>query len=364
MKDVALQYLPIKTLSYWRFTRLSRCSLSGAYPNFVVSPIHVPKTQTKAQLIGKIFHAQLEKLNDGLTTGNLSSQDFREHFNSVIEKAAQDLSSDALNHFGDIRLWPELNEIYASLKKMFEVRLRAKGNARVYTERTLKSKDGLLLGQLDAFFLDNDGIDLIDYKSGSLSLAETPKEDYVNQLYFYSQLIEENFGQYPRTLTLTGRNLQSMSIEPSPPLAKKISDTMRNTLNTYNEKISTSQQEHLTDPSLDNCLLCDAKAVCSSFWKHAPEMNFPNWNHAVEGIQSKPFDRSRAGGATLTIEVTGGSLRCKTLQITRIARDRFPQISDTPGQPLMFLNVRLLEDSENAIAEASERTIILSVETT
>ncbi len=355
----------IKALSYWRYTRMKRCQLSGAYPAAVVSPAKKQATSTRFQLIGKLFHSGMEQVNKQITASKLDPKAFRNSFNALVDEMSdQVLRDSATRHFGKVSLWPEVGDVYSSLRKVLEIRRNAPTAApEVHSEETLYSKDQLLFGQLDAFFQDADGIDLVDYKSGAMTTEDAlPKEDYVNQLYFYAYLIEQNFGIYPKSLYLTGKKLDSINIAPSSERSDAIAKDMRLTLQQYNTTIELPNYlQGIASPSLENCVYCDAKSVCTAFWKSASGFEFPASAHAVIGLQSSPFQRSRHGACSMTVAVEQGSIAASELVITRVFESRFPELCDNVGQRLMLLNIRLLSPGPPALCEATDRAIILNL---
>jgi hypothetical protein len=307
----------------------------------------------------------MESLHALMRHGCPSGQEFRAEFNKVIDRVASDTASDpSSQHLGDIRLWPELAEIYRSLSRMVESRRSTSHSAglQVHSEEMLYSKDKLLGGQLDAFFKDADGIDLVDYKSGAITDSDLPKEDYVNQLYFYAYLLLENYGVYPRSLTLTGKNLESVKLDVSEDRSRELAQEMRALLATYNAAISQPYSlDKFTNPSSDNCVFCDAKPVCSRFWEAAGSMELPPWANSIIGIQSSLMGRSKRGGCTLDLDVERGTIKGSKMKVTRIFESRFPTLHDHVGQRVMLLNVRLLSSEPLPIAEATDRTAIFAL---
>lgn len=344
---------------------MARCLLSGAYPSSVVSELGKPSTNTRALVIGEILHSQMEFLNGLVSSGNSSPAEFRKGFNTTLEGIARDIERDpGSKHLGDIRLWPELSQIYNSVRALFDY-YRESGNAKreIHPEETIYSKDKVLFGKLDAFFKDDNGIDLVDYKSGAMTDGESLKEDYVRQLYFYAYLLTENDNQYPRKISLIGRDLQAVDLPISPQQSIAIAQDMRDTLQRYNDAISNATPpEELAKPSVENCKYCDAKAVCSSFWNLASEMALPERAHAVIGIQSSPITTSRRGVSWLNIDIEEGSVNADCLTVSRFDASRYPHIKDQIGQQLMLLNLRLINSQSPAVAETTDRTIILRMD--
>lgn len=358
--------LPIKSLPYWRFARMNKCLLSGVYPGSVVSKAGRPTTNSRSQLIGTIFHSQMEVLHGLIAAGNLSQSNFRDGFNNAIDGIARDIERDAVTrHFGDIRQWPEITDIYLSLRDILRLHRERASVAKVeiHSEEWIYSKDEQLFGRPDAFFISAAGIDLVDYKSGSMLEGDSLKEDYSNQLYFYAYLIEEKYGKYPKSLKLIGRDLGEMSIEPAPKTSVQLADQMRSKLREYNDLVSKpSYMDKITSPSAENCSYCDAKSVCNAFWKNAKQMELPNRAHAVVGTQTLPLERNRHGTTILSLDIQDGSIDCKSLKITRFQPERYPHIEDRVGQTIMVINLKLVSAAVHAIAETIDRTIFLTVE--
>lgn len=67
----------ISALSYWRYTRLKRCLLSGAFPHSVEQPVHSAPTINRSQILGQIFHAQMEKFHELVTADQLTKVSVR-----------------------------------------------------------------------------------------------------------------------------------------------------------------------------------------------------------------------------------------------------------------------------------------------
>ena len=362
MIDAIHSLTPIKALSYWRYTRLKRCQLSGAFPSSTGSKFVQKPVGGRAQELGIIFHSLMEAFHEFCVGDERESYKFREKFNSVLEKYSEtNARSPQFRQMGDPRTWPEITEIYRTLsdlvKQQHQVPLQMK--PIIHTEKTLYSKDGLLFGQIDAFFVHLDGIDLVDYKSGVILENDSPKEDYSNQLYFYAYLIWENFGIYPKKLTLTGKDNESVELAPSLEKSKGIASDMRATLDVYNTKVSNSSLiQSFSSPKSENCIYCDAKPVCESFWKEINSIEFPKWNHVLLGTQVGPFIRSRSGVITVQINVEKGSLKSTTVKVTKIFEARHSSLLDRPGQKILFTNLKKSSETSEDIAEMTDRTQI------
>lgn len=353
---------PIKALSYWRYTRLKRCQLSGAFPSSTKGPL-IPRAKSgRAQILGDIYHKLMESFHELTKKGAVTGKELRDEVNRIITVAAQSMRSEpATRHLGDPSLWPELADAYRALSDLVDRRgtVRSNSQVEVKTENRLYSRDGLLFGEIDAYFIRPEGIDLVDYKSGSMMEGDSPKEDYANQLYFYAYLIHENHGVYPRSLTLVGKDSATVSIAPSLEKSIELANDMRTVLAHYNDQVSRGAPvERFAVPKIENCLFCDAKLVCSAFWKTASSMEFPPWAHVAIGTQAGHIVRSRVGGSSIEIATERSSLRSKRIKIARIFEGRFPDLKDNPGQILAFTNLKQLIVGGQDLVEVTERSQI------
>ena len=228
---------PIKALSFWRFTRLNRCQVSGAFPSSTTASFFPKERQTKPQVLGNLFHSLMEEFHRIRHEGTLDQKAFILGFNRIVNDMSQELAANSMTqHLANITSWPELSEIYNSFSDFL---LRATPSAgsmpmEAHSEKTLYSKDGLLFGQIDAYFIHQNRIELVDYKSGKVLEDDIPKEDYVNQLYFYAYLIFENHGIYPEVLRLIGKNAEVIEIEPNIEKSVNLANQMRSVLASYN----------------------------------------------------------------------------------------------------------------------------------
>ena len=367
MKLKIEDFVPIKELSYWRFIRLRSCLLSGSFQNFSESKLANKKTKGRAQLIGDVFHDVMERINEiSKRTDQISGSEIRSIFNQALNNVKKQSVKSSLGHFGDPSQWPEIIQIYKSISD-FAARCKNFNSARpkeVHSEVKLSSRDGLLFGVIDAFFVFSNGIELVDYKSGRMIDDEYfPKEEYANQLLFYAYLIHENYGVYPHSLTLLGKDFDSVSIEPSFERSVSLANEMRQVLSHYNDSVSCQAPiRSFSNPTIENCLYCEAKPLCSPFWDHARELGLPRWGQVAIGKQVKPLVISRGGWGTLEIEILKSSLHVPRLKMTRILIKRFPDLRDNLGQCVIVTNLKILGGESSGIAEVTGRSEIIPFE--
>jgi RecB family exonuclease len=357
----------IAALSFSRFARLRRCLLSGAGPS-ELRGAGIPRPPAgRPQAVGEILHQLMQTLNEGAAGGVTDGPGFRAEFNRVVaEKRAQIAGSPAAAHLGDPGMWPEVTRVYRGLSEAYGRRWQsgAGGGSRTYAEKELRTKDGLLFGRLDAYVVHADGIEVVDYKSGMISEGDAPKEAYVEQLYFYAYLVEENYDRYPRTLSLAGGDGGLLNVRPDPQRSRQIAHEMRAMLAQYNSLVvAATTSEQLASPSTENCSFCDMKPACKAFWSALPVIELSGWHHVAIGRQLTPLVRTQLGGGSFVVTVEQSSLRSDTLKVSRVFERRYPDVDlqTNVGQRLVLTGLRQPSERNLALAEATERSSIVAI---
>jgi RecB family exonuclease len=364
MFDSALTLLPLRALSFSRYTRLKRCLLSGAARGADKGATPLRRPMTRANAVGEMFHEVMRLFNE--SSPHTAVADLRQQFNSVLESTRSQLGASPLTrHLGDPRLWPEVAVIYRALVDLADRRSKScvDPKSQVFAEKELFSRDGALFGKVDAYFIRDDAIDVVDYKSGTMVDGEQVKQDYADQLYLYAYLVRETHNIYPRTLSLVGKDGAVLSLPPSARRSEDVAADMRGILVRYNRAIADAPPAQLATPSVDSCVFCDMKTGCARFWAALDTLELPSWSHVAIGLQSKPFVKSRLGTGSVELTVETSSIRTPVLNITRLFENRFPGIdfSNHVGQRLMVTNLRQPTITNPRLVEATERTTVVSL---
>ncbi|HEV3189157.1 MAG TPA: hypothetical protein VGY54_01600, partial [Polyangiaceae bacterium] len=200
---------------------------------------------------------------------------------------------------------------------------------------------------------------------GAILDDDEPKQEYEDQLYFYAYLVQETYDAYPRSLNLVGRDGGAVPVVPSPARSIALANEMRAVLAQYNEVISIVRPlEDLANPTSENCLFCDRKAICERFWSAVPQLSIPPWNHIALGVQTTPLVRTPRGAGWLELAVEKSSLATQGVKITRLFAQRFPAVDleHRVGQRLLLTGLRQSHAVNPAIVEATERTAIICME--
>lgn len=277
------------------------------------------------------------------------------------------VQSSTAQHLGDPLSWPELTNVYRRMTDVLERRRREGGESSVtvHAEVDLVSKDELLFGRLDAYFLRGNELELVDYKAGAVLDGERPREEYVEQLYFYAYLLEQNLGRYPTSLQLVGRDGVGIAIEPSPGRSNALAGEMKELLAAYNSHAATGiDASALASPGASACASCDLKPTCAPFWDALSRIQLPAWAHVAVGVVARPAVRSRLGACSFDLKVTRSSLGVSDLKVTRMFEDRYPGLTldRMVGRELMITGLRRVSERTATVAELTDRSLILPLE--
>lgn len=361
----ALHALP--TLSFSRYLRLKKCFLSGAALAKTRGSGEGRSPRLRSQVVGDILHDVMSDINSTDVCA-LSQATFRARFNAVVNAThAKLLATSSSRHLGNPNNWPELVAIYRRLVDVVELRRSNEQCEGVvtYAERSLTSRDGLLWGRPDAYFVSQSDIDLVDYKTGSIFEEDGPRQDYEDQLYFYAYLIDQAHGIYPRSLSLSGPDGNIVSLPPSVERSQAVASNMLSVLEQHNRLAAQGASlEELATPASASCLFCERKLVCERFWHSLPVLETPPWNHVAIGLQSTPLARTARGGGWFELAVEKSSLSVRTLKVARVFDQRFPAVDleHRVGQRLLLTGLRRSEAANPVAAELTDRSTIVCLE--
>lgn len=354
----------IQSLSFWRFVRMRSCMLSGAYPSSTECTMKPKPLAGKAQILGQIYHLALETFHNLQISGKLSRESLRKAFFNILSdeenKARMGVNT---RHLTDISSWPEIGDVYDSVLDLCErATVSGSKDVNIYTENTLYSNDRNVFGQIDAYFIRNGTIDLVDYKSGKIEDQFGVKADYVDQLYFYAYLIDQNHGIYPAKLALKSKDYGDVEICPDPQKSVDVANQMKALLESYNQQV-----QHLTTvvemarPSQNACSNCDAKVLCPSFWSNAAKLKLPNGKHVVRGKQIGELKKSTLGGSVIELEIEQASFDAKRILLTRVFEARYPEFKSVPDQRIIATSLKITTTENQVICELNPSSSLIGL---
>ncbi|MGO8714402.1 MAG: RecB family exonuclease [Smithella sp.] len=150
------------------------------------------------------------------------------------------------------------------------------------TEVWVESADKEIGGWLDSIRLNSDGVQIIDYKTGSLfnfpNNKDTIKTGYQQQLKLYAALYNNSWGIWPSRLTILGLDLKEYDIEFSQEECKALLQEAKMSLESVNEKLDKGySQQEFAMPSGTSCFTCKYRPGCIMYWFKRQENNeWPN----------------------------------------------------------------------------------------
>lgn len=157
----------------------------------------------------------------------------------------------------------------------------SKSSAETY----VTTSDGKVTGIIDLIQESNDGIDIIDYKTGSILdkySSDKPKDEYVLQIKIYAALYHDMHGEWPMKLMLIGINSEHFSIDVDSTECSNLLIQVKRTLDNINEQIEAGlQPEEFAQPSPEACLYCLYRPSCNKYWENRQESR--NWPNDTKG---------------------------------------------------------------------------------
>jgi RecB family exonuclease len=221
----------------------------------------------------------LEQVSRGALQGK-DETEWRESilhlWHEEVEKhERQILDSKSERHYGAAERWPRYNlqkaltvhkalEIAASLQRSSE--RMVKGSWA--TEQHMQGHDGKLRGRIDAVYLSEVGVEIIDYKTGRLYEEDEEgelhlMEKYRRQLLLYAAIYHGETGHWPtrgHVMPLTG---EKVSIEIDPAKASHEEERAISLLTRFNSQIALKgSHQSLAKPAETTCRYCGYRTIC------------------------------------------------------------------------------------------------------
>ena len=117
---MAGKLINLKSLSYWKYTKLKKCPTLGAYPKSTLGLPKMERTISKSQILGEFFHAVMETFNECDPATAFNASKINEKFNGVLANYDEMLRLDKKTEkMSKLSSWPEVSEIYSSIYELF-----------------------------------------------------------------------------------------------------------------------------------------------------------------------------------------------------------------------------------------------------
>ena len=276
-----LQPLPklrsITKLSPTMFATLKQCPLQAGLGQ--VKAQRTTRSSTAA-LLGTIVHRVMEKAS----SVNKDSRNLRTQAEEIWDKTAGEMEEALQASPLDRCLLP-----ITKWKRYFLLRERtirrceeialSRGISEIQviaSERKFDSVRDGFTGKPDLILRREDGLIIIDYKSGELpddsQNRDKKLESWQQQILFYASIIKEEFGEWPVDGEIRLLNKEVIPIVIDPREAKDVKQAAQELKEDYNAKIGAGATHlELAQYSIEGCAFCEFKGACNIFWKENPQ---------------------------------------------------------------------------------------------
>ena len=268
---------PITKISPTLFATLKQCPLRAA-----LRQAKAQKTtrSSKAALLGTIVHRVLEKARSiNRDSGDLRTQAEAMWDKTVGEVEEQLQTSPLDKYLLPIRKWKK----YYLLKHRTILRCEEIASSHgtsetqvIASERKFDSVRDGFTGKPDLILRRENGLVIIDYKSGELPDDSESREEKIalwqQQILFYAAIVKEEYGEWPADGEIRLLNKEIIPILIDPQKVKTIVENAQALKEKYNAQIAAeASHSELAQYSVDNCRFCEFKGVCDTFWKENPQ---------------------------------------------------------------------------------------------
>lgn len=162
-------------------------------------------------------------------------------------------------------------------------------------ELWIETDDGSVGGYIDRARRTEEGIVLLDYKSGAILERESNgglrevKAEYQDQMQLYAALYQHKFGEWPVHLDLVPPQGPAVRLTYKPASAEQLLANAKGLLRDANRRIAEvqsgiSQVTSLASPCAGNCRLCMFRPACQAYWVLRQHDSIQRWPYDVKGI--------------------------------------------------------------------------------
>lgn len=278
LKNIELAPLkPLSRIYPSRFFSLQQCSLKEIWASNAQQ--HLLPCSPSAYVgtaVHKLFELAFQgKINDeaALTNcweGEISRLE-EEMVANPVEKHLVPLEMSAYNY--------EVDKILAfkMARSLFNNNAprRRIDTPRSDVEAWVQTSDGKVGGRIDFIKETDAGIEIIDYKTGSLTTESSngiPREEYLKQIKIYGALYHAMHNVWPTSLSLVGLDQSKFTIEVNESECSALLEEAKKCFDDTNELIKEGlKPEDFTNPSPEACRYCLYRPACNKYWESRRE---------------------------------------------------------------------------------------------
>ena len=309
--DNEFVYLPlssVKIISPSRFSQFQLCSLKEIWSsNHQVSllPSH-PSAR-----LGTISHAVLEATAKGAVTDKAS-------FDVQWDDVTREVEGEMLQRQIEEHLVPlELSSFNYEVKKILSFKMAEqifdssgqRASGKQCAEQWFESADGKIGGKIDLILHHDDGVEIIDYKTGNVLDAQSGsevKDEYKVQMKLYAGLYYEVKGDWPVKLSLIGIDRQKYYVSFSQEECAELLEEARRIIDETNELIEAGlKPEDFANPSPSACRYCSYRPACKKYWQSRNHSD--KWPVDVLG---KVKEKTVLGNGFCRVSISNNGVEC------------------------------------------------------
>ncbi|WP_228851264.1 PD-(D/E)XK nuclease family protein [Aegicerativicinus sediminis] len=265
-----IQLRALKRISPSLLTSLRKCPFKVVLSNNFKSPL-LPYSPLNH--LGIVIHHCIDMIYKNKING---IEEFNKEWDSCVEQEESKLLKRGFGYYLPLR---DNVEGYAIKKLQTQALIQIKSNniglnktnthtSSIQTEKFLKSKDGKIGGKVDLIHHNNNVTKLCDFKTGKIFEEEGEiKKDYEDQLKLYGYLYNQEFGNYPHTLSIIDLQKKEYFVEFTSEECEEIGEFSKNRLDEINQLIINKNYTSLANPNKENCKNCLYRPACKYYWK-------------------------------------------------------------------------------------------------
>ncbi|GAG72339.1 unnamed protein product [marine sediment metagenome] len=269
-KLIYLPLRPISRISPSRFYDFHLCSLKEIWSSDRQTPLLPSHPSAR---LGAISHTVLEAAANGIITNktsfetqwdNMLRKTHKEMLQLPIEKHLVPLEYSATNY--------EVKKIlsFRLAEQMFNSTVKGISHKRC-AEQWFESMDGKICGKIDLILSHEDGVEIVDYKTGNVldpKYDSEVKEKYKLQMKLYAGLYYEVKHSWPVKLSIMGIDQKKYFVSFSQEECSKILDKVRKIVDETNELIRADlNPKDFANPSPSVCKYCSYRPACKKYWQ-------------------------------------------------------------------------------------------------
>jgi len=191
---------------------------------------------------------------------------------------------------------------------------------------------GRLRGRADLIRSSPGGVEIVDFKTGSITEwdertgAEVLRHAYRRQLLLYAALHFESTGEWPFKATVDALDGRTESFEVDPDEAEAVLAQAIAALEGYNQAVERGRVE--ARPGRDSCQFCPYRGVCGQFLSSVDS----SWDlyHVYLRGRANKTDSEPGGRYALSLSVSSGNTDGSEVVLHNVPESELAPGSDSP----------------------------------